>query len=429
LQELSALGSRPGLERIESLLEEMGNPQQGLKCVHIAGTNGKGSTALIIADVLIKAGYRVGRFSSPHLHSYFERFTIDGQEIATEAFRSILDGIGKHIRVMLKRGELHPTEFEVLTAVAFQYFRDEGVDVAVLEVGMGGSYDSTNVIIPLVAIITGVDFDHIAFLGTSLEEIASNKAGIIKAGVPVVAGLMEEKAERVVSNRARSAGSQLLKSSQTRVSRVGNPDLQNQVIDIEGIGISMQGVRFALRGDYQLQNLATALTALQVMKEKGYRVEEQSIRSSLLSLKMPGRLEVIQQNPLVIADVAHNPQGAKALADSLDTLWPDRKKVIVMGLVDDKERDGIIHVLGRNTRSAVVTRPQGPRGSAWKEVKARWQQVFPDIPVAEVESIPEAVARGLEMMRDNDYMVITGSFYVLDQARRIFLRDYFDNEV
>jgi dihydrofolate synthase/folylpolyglutamate synthase len=407
----------------------MGNPQQGLKCVHIAGTNGKGSTALIIADVLIKAGYRVGRFSSPHLHSYFERFTIDGQEIVAEVFQSILDGIEQHIRVMLERGELHPTEFEVLTAVAFQYFQDEGVDVAVLEVGMGGSYDSTNVIIPLVAVITGVDFDHMSYLGTSLEEIASNKAGIIKAGVPVVAGLMEEKAERVVSNRARSAGSQLLKSSQTRVSRVGNPELQNQVIDIEGIGISMQGVRFALRGDYQLQNLATALTALQVLQEKGYQVEEQSIRGSLLSLKLPGRLEVIQQNPLVIADAAHNPQGAKALADSLDTLWPDRKKVLVVGLVDDKERAGIIQVLGRNTRSAVVTRPQGPRGSAWQEVKVRWQQVFPNIPVVEIESIPEAVARGLEMMQKHDYMVITGSFYVLDQARRIFIRDYFNNEV
>ncbi len=422
MQELSTLGSRPGLERIESLLKEMGTPQQGLKCVHIAGTNGKGSTSLIIADVLIKAGYRVGRFSSPHLHSYFERFTIDGQEITAEAFQSILDGIEKHIRVMLKRGELHPTEFEVLTAAAFQYFRDEGVDVAVLEVGMGGSYDSTNVIIPVVSVITGVDFDHTAYLGNTLEEIASNKAGIIKAGVPVVAGLMEEKAERVVNNRARSVGAKLLKSSQIRVSLVGNPGLQDQIIDIEGMGISMQGVRFALRGDFQLRNLATALTALQVMKEKDYQVQEQNIRSSLLSLKMPGRLELIQQDPLVIVDAAHNPQGAKALADSLETLMPDRKKVLVLGLVDDKERYGIIQALGTNTRSAVVTRPQGPRGSAWKEVKARWQQVFPDIPVVEVENITEAVARGLEMRRNDDYIVITGSFYVLDQARRIFIR-------
>ena len=418
---MSALGSRPGLQRIESLLEEMGDPQQGLKYVHVAGTNGKGSTSLIIADVLIKAGYRVGRFSSPHLHSYLERLTINGQEIGAEAFQSILDGIEKHILVMLERGEPHPTEFEVLTAAAFQYFRDEAVDVAVLEVGMGGSYDSTNVIIPLVAVITGVDFDHTEYLGTSLEEIASNKSGIIKAGVPVVAGLMEEKAWRVVNKRAICVGAKLLKGSQTKVSRVGNPDFQYQVIDIEGIQLGLKGVRFALRGDYQLQNLATALTALQVMKEKGYRVQEQSIRDSLTSLKMPGRMEVIQQNPLVIVDAAHNPQGAKALADSLDTLLPDRKKILVLGLVDDKERNGIIKSLGRNTRAAVVTRPQGPRGSAWKEVKVGWQQVFPDIPVVEVESIPEAAAVGLEMMQKDDYMVITGSFYVLDQARQIFI--------
>jgi dihydrofolate synthase/folylpolyglutamate synthase len=399
----------------------MGNPQQGLKYVHVAGTNGKGSTSLIIADVLIKSGYRVGRFSSPHLHSYFERITIDGKEIGAEAFQSILNGIEKHIRVMLERGEDNPTEFEVLTALAFQYFQDEGVDVAVLEVGMGGSYDSTNVIIPLMAVITGVDFDHMSYLGTSIEEIASNKAGIIKSGVPVVTGLMDEKAWMVVNNRARSVGAELLKSFQTRVCRVGNSDLQDQIIDIEGIGISMQGVRFALQGDYQLQNLATALTSLQVLKEKGYQVKEQSIRNSLLSLKMPGRLEIIQQNPIVIVDAAHNPQGAKALADSLDTLLPDQKKILVLGLVDDKERDGIIQALGRNTRAAIVTRPQGPRGSAWREVQERWRQVFPDIPVIGIENIPEAIARGLEMMRNDDYLVITGSFYILDQARKIFI--------
>jgi dihydrofolate synthase/folylpolyglutamate synthase len=399
----------------------MGNPQQGLKCVHVAGTNGKGSTSLIIADVLIKAGYRVGRFSSPHLHSYFERLTIDGKEISAEAFHSILDGIEKHIQVMLERGEDHPTEFEVLTAVAFHYFRDEGVDVAVLEVGMGGIYDSTNVIIPVVAVITGVDFDHTAYLGTTLEEIASNKAGIIKLGVPVVTGLMDEKAEQVVNNKARSLEAKVIKSSQTRVSRVGNPNLQDQLVDIEGIGISIQGVKFALRGDYQLQNLATALTALQVMMEKGYQVEERSIRESLARVNIPGRLELIQYDPLVIVDAAHNPQGAKALSDSLNALLPDRKKVLVLGLVDDKERDGIIQALGSNTRYAVVTRPQGPRGSAWRDVKTRWQHIFPDIQVTEMEIIPEAVAKGLEIMQKDDYLLITGSFYVLDQARRIFI--------
>ncbi len=421
MHELTRLGNKPGLERIESLLQEMGNPQQGLQCVHVAGTNGKGSTSLIIAEVLTKAGYKVGRFSSPHLHSYFERFTIDGQEIGAEAFQAILDGIEIHIRVMLERGELHPTEFEVLTAVAFQYFKNEGVDLAVLEVGMGGTYDSTNVIKPVVAVITGVDFDHMAYLGNSLEEIAANKAGIIKPGVPVVVGLMEREAGQVIEDQARKMGAEVINSSSTKVSRVGKPGLRSQVLDIEGRQLSLKGVQLALLGDYQLQNLATALTGLHVMQSSGYQVSESSIREALQNLKIPGRLEIIQSNPVVIVDAAHNPQGAKALAQSLDTLFEKRKKVLVLGLVDDKERDGIIHALGKNTRTVIVTRPQGPRGKDWKQVAERWQQTYPDQPVLSLESIAEAVAMGLKKTQNDDYLVITGSFYVLDQARRIFI--------
>ncbi|MDD4801816.1 MAG: cyanophycin synthetase, partial [Syntrophomonas sp.] len=322
------------------------------------------------------------------------------------------------------RGESHPTEFEVLTAAAFQYFQAEKVDIAVLEVGMGGTYDSTNVIIPLVSVISGVDFDHTSFLGSSLKEIAANKAGIIKKGVPVVVGQMDEEARMVISGRARNADAQIFASSEIKINRTGNSNnvLQDQFISITGMGISMEMVRFALRGNYQLCNLATAITALQVIKQKGFRLDEPSIRNALRSLVMPGRLEIISHNPLVIADAAHNPQGAKALADSLNTLCPDRQRVLVLGLVDDKERDGILMQLGKNTRLAVVTRPQGPRGKAWQEVEVRWKHIFPNIPVVAIESIPSAIDRGLEKMCKDDYLLITGSFYVLDQARRIFVK-------
>jgi dihydrofolate synthase/folylpolyglutamate synthase len=405
----------------------MGNPQQGLKYVHVGGTNGKGSTSLIIADVLIKAGYRVGRFSSPHLHSYFERFTVNGQEIEPEAFQKILDGIEKHIRVMLKRGELHPTEFEVLTAAAFQYFKNEEVDIAVLEVGMGGTYDSTNVIKPLVSVITGVDFDHMAYLGNSLEEIAANKAGIIKPGVPVVVGPMEPNALQVIADRAKELGAELYDYSQTAVSRVAIPSLQKQTVNIKGPQIYARGLEFSLQGDYQLDNLATAVTALQIIEQSGYKVDESSIREALVHLRIPGRLEIIRQNPLVIADAAHNPQGAKALSTSLESLFGDRQKILVLGLVDDKERDAIIQPLGKNTRTAIITQPQGPRGRAWKNVKTRWQQIHPGIPVLEIEKIADAVTKGLEMVRTGEYLVLTGSFYVLDQARRVFVGDQQNN--
>lgn len=419
MHQLCGLGSRPGLERIESLLHAMGNPEQNLKYIHVAGTNGKGSTSLIIADILIKAGYRVGRFSSPHLHSYLERFTVNGQEITEESMKLILDRIEKDIEAMLKIGEDHPTEFEVLTAIAFQYFLNERVDVVVLEVGMGGSYDSTNVIKPEVAVITGVDYDHTAYLGTTLTEIATNKAGIIKLGVPIIVGPMEDEALEVIEKQAGSLDAPLYPSSQIKITRIGSPTLEGQLLNIEGAYLKMSGVKFSLLGDYQISNLAAALRAIEVLIAKGYRVEEQGIRQSLNNLRMPGRLEVMQYCPLVIIDAAHNPQGAKALADSLENLLPDRKKILVLGMLDDKERDGTLSTLGRNTEMVIVTRPQGPRGGAWQEVQEKWQEIFPDIKAWPVENINEAVNKGLAMLSGDNYLVITGSFYVLDQARRV----------
>lgn len=420
MHQLCRLGSRPGLERIESLLQAMGNPQQNLNYIHVAGTNGKGSTSLIIADILIKAGFRVGRFSSPHLHSYLERFTVNGQEITVEAMKLILDGIEKNIEAMLSKGEDHPTEFEVLTAIAFQFFLNEGVDMVVLEVGMGGSYDSTNVIKPLAAVITGVDYDHTDYLGTTLTQIAANKAGIIKPGVPVIVGNMKDEALAVINSQAESLGAPIYQSSQIKLKRIAAPTLTGQRMSIEGRYFKMSGVKYSLLGDYQIMNLASALSTIEVMRDQGYRVEDSAVRESLSTLRMPGRLEVIKDSPLVIIDAAHNPQGAEALADSLDHLLPDRNKILVLGLLDDKERDGILRALGRGTKLVLVTRPQGPRGGAWQEVVEKWHEIFPNIKALAVENIKEAVNQGLNMVSGDEYLVITGSFYVLDQARRVF---------
>lgn len=423
MQQISQLVNKPGLERINGLLQEMGDPHHNLTCIHVAGTNGKGSTSLIIADILIKAGYRVGRFSSPHLHSYLERFTVNNEEISEDHFFSLLDQAERGIEAMLRQGGERPTEFEVLTAMAFEYFCSEKVDIAVLEVGMGGTYDSTNVITPLVSVITGVDYDHTAFLGNTLAEIASNKAGIIKPGVPVIVGMMEDEPLGVITRQAAAMAAPLLRGSAINISRESNPNLKGQELDIEGNCWQMSNVHYSLRGDYQLGNLAVALKTIEIMRDRGYKADERSIRQSLSSLFIPGRLEVVQFNPPVILDAAHNPQGAGALADSLDSLLPNRKKILVFGLVDDKERDSTIRPLGRNTRSAIITRPQGSRGGAWLGVQNRWQKIFPDISVQAVENITGAVLKGLEMLSGDDYLVVTGSFYVLDEARRLLINN------
>ncbi|NMC27420.1 MAG: bifunctional folylpolyglutamate synthase/dihydrofolate synthase, partial [Syntrophomonadaceae bacterium] len=266
------------MDRISSLLAELDHPEQGLAYVHVAGTNGKGSTSLMIAEILIAAGYKVGRYSSPHLHSYRERFTVNGEEIEDQVLWSYLEKTEKHIQVMLKRGEEHPTEFEVLTAVAFQYFAEQKVDVAVLEVGMGGTYDSTNVIQPLVSVITSVDFDHTAFLGSTLAEVAGNKAGIIKPVVPLVTGILGPEASQVISTRAADLGAAVYSSSNLQIATGAASSPEGQVVDIEGAGWYLPGLRFSLLGEYQLKNMAVAMTTINILRGLNFKIEADHVR-------------------------------------------------------------------------------------------------------------------------------------------------------
>jgi len=420
LLRISAPGSKPGLERIKAVLNLLGNPEQKLPAVHVAGTNGKGSTSLMIADILSIAGYRVGRFISPHLHSYTERFLIDGQEIAWERFKIYLDQIEACILVLLQEGIDRPTEFEILTAVAFQYFQDEKVDIAVLEVGMGGIYDSTNVIYPLAAVITSIDFDHTAFLGNTLEEIAMNKAGIIKPDIEVVVGEMSAEARQVIFQVARQQNAQIILSTSTNVQRLQPPTLQGQAIQLQSRHFNIDKGLFSLLGDYQLKNLATAITTLDILEKHNFKINEEHVLKALAQFKMPGRLEVLQWQPLVIGDVAHNPQGAQALAQSLEVLLPARGRVLLCGMLDDKDTASL-ESLGEHTRAAVITRPAGERSSYWQTLTGRWQVLYPHKEVYEVENITAAVQKALELLREDEFLLITGSFYVMDEARRCFL--------
>jgi len=417
------LGVIPGLERIERLLEIMGNPEKDLKCVHIAGTNGKGSTALIIDNILSQAGYRVGRFMSPHIHSYLERITVNRKNIEAQFFQAYLYDIQNKINIMQKEGFDHPTEFEVLTALAFQYFKDSNVDIAVLEVGMGGIYDSTNVVIPLVSVITSVDYEHTSFLGSTLEEIAANKAGIIKNNIPVVVGAMDGKALHVIEKKACLSNSPLYSSSLVKIVQKSPPDINGQTLDIRYVNNSLCGlceVFFSLLGNYQLDNLCISLVVIQVLKNKGYKIYNDDIRKGLAYLNNPGRMEIICHKPQVIIDSAHNPHAAKALAVALERLFPDREKILICGLLDDKNVDDMLIPLGNKTRTCIVTKPDSPRGQNWLRVNKAWNRLYPDREVIIEENIRKAVKKGLSVVRDDEYILITGSFYILDQARRYF---------
>lgn len=411
------------MQRIRSLMRCMGNPHQGIAFVHVAGTNGKGSTSLMISAILEAAGYRAGRFTSPHLHSYFERITVNGREIEGHDFNGCLDRIQLRIEELLHQGEEHPTEFEVLTALAFHYFAVQQVDVAVIETGLGGRYDSTNVIHPRVSVIPSIDYDHTAVLGDTLQEIAENKAGIIKREVPLIVGPVPREAYEVLAGQAAALQAPLISSSVIGVTGEQPPTLGGQEVNIDLGDRQMNRVWLALPGAYQRDNLACALAAVKALRQQGWVIAEEHIRRALSKLYMPGRLEVVSRSPLVLVDAAHNPHASRALAGSLHDLLPGRKRVLVCGMVDDKDVWNTLRHLGDQTRCCIVTRPQGERGSQWHRVYDAWQTLFPDKSVQAIEDIVAAVQEGVRRLQGDDYLLVTGSFYVLDRARRLFTRD------
>ena len=421
LASISKPGLIPGLERIKTLLRFMGNPEQDYPCIHIAGTNGKGSVALIISTVLHRAAYRVGRFISPHIHSYRERFSVNNQEIEEHVLLDYLHKIEGDLEKLSRQGCDRVTEFELLTAIAFQYFKDSKVDIAVLETGMGGLYDSTNVVSPLLSIITGIDYDHQSYLGNSLIEIALNKAGIIKPRVPVVVGEMDAIARQVIQDKADSQGSSLFPASLCQVKYRCNPAIDGQVMEIRCPGLEIDQAYFSLLGDFQLQNLAVALTSLMILKQQGYNIKNEHIVNALPTLKHPGRMELISSNPPIILDVAHNPQAARALASSLNNLFPHKQRIMVCGMLDDKDSMAILKELGGDCRACVVTRPESQRGLHWQRVAEQWRLLYPDKEVWVKEDIEEAVKTGISLLGAEEYLLVAGSFYILDRARRYLI--------
>ncbi len=400
------------------MLKALGNPEKHLKYVHIAGTNGKGSTSIIIGKILAMAGYKVGGFTSPHIYSYVERFTIGDKPISAWELKRYMDEVEQMIKQEFTADR--PTEFEVLSAIAFKWFKDNGVDIAILEVGMGGIFDSTNVITPQVSVITSIALDHVNFLGNTVAEVAYNKAGIIKDDVPLVIGEIPDEAWQVVEEAIFRHNAPIFKSNYIEILKIKQKGLLGFILDLKMGNTILEDLFFALPGDFQLENLAIALTTVSLLQKEGYRVDEADIREGLGTLRMPGRLEVVSTDPLVIVDVAHNALGAEAISRSLDELLPNRNKILLCGIVDDKDAYSILGHLGENTVSCTITRPEGRRGNNWQRLQAAWQNLFPYKPVIAIEDINDAVDYSLKQLEQGDYLLICGSFYVVAKARRVF---------
>lgn len=399
-------------------MTSLGYPHQRYATVHIAGTNGKGSVSAILDQVLSTEGYRVGVFTSPHLHSYCERIRVNHDLISDEDLWSLIMELKPLIRDCEDAGYGSPTEFEILTALAFTHFERQGVDIAIIETGMGGIYDSTNVVHPLVTAITNVSLDHLQYLGPGLQDVAYNKAGISKPGIPLVYGDNDPVVLKILSDVCSRNGSPLhLARNTTRLTRVRNHGLEGFTLDFNTRHFSACEIRFSLPGCYQLQNLATALTILDDLHQQGFPVKE-NLNNSLSAIKWPGRLERVRQHPEVILDAAHNLHGAQSLARALQQIYPDRNRVLVIGILDDKDGPGIFRSLAAHTRLCILTRPEGNRARDWLKRFQEANHAFSGVCLA--ERIDDGVRKALEEVQDGEYILITGSFMTLDRARRLF---------
>ncbi len=400
----------------------LGDPHDRLTNVHIAGTNGKGSVAAIISQVLIEEGYRVGVFTSPHLRSYKERIRVNQESISDDDLWLLIKEIEPAILECQRAGHGNPTEFETLTALAFLYFARQEVDVAVVETGMGGTYDSTNVVNPLVTAITNVGVDHLKYLGPGLQDVARNKAGIMKPGVPLIYGDHDPVVLKILSENSDQLGSSLVLAEQTaKITRVINRGWEGFVLDFSTPEWIAEGVNFSLPGSFQLKNLATALSILSQMQQRGYKISQETLYTSLPRIRWSGRLERIHRDPDVILDAAHNLHGVHSLAEALAEIYPEQKAVLVIGILDDKDSLGMLQRLEEFTRICIITRPEGERGSNWLEIFHQATRVFPE--VYAVEKIEEAVKRALTSVLAQEYVLVTGSFMTLGRARRMFTQN------
>ena len=329
IHSITWMGSKPGLERTLELLKIMGDPQKKLKFIHIAGTNGKGSTASMTASILEKAGYRVGLFTSPCLYKFNERIQVNGAHISDED----LAAVTSYVKPLAASMADHPTEFELVSCIGFEYFLRQKCDIVVLEVGMGGALDSTNVIpVPEVAVLTNIGLDHTDFLGSTLEEIATTKAGIFKEGGDAVLYPGEPAVETVVEAICKERNMRLKKADFGALNPISH-DLFGQVFD-HG---SRKGLTLPLLGGHQLHNAAVVLAIIDTLKEKGWNITEEAIREGLEAVTWPGRFDIVRRDPLFIIDGGHNPQCFDALTKNMTDYLAGRKIIALTGVLADKD--------------------------------------------------------------------------------------------
>jgi len=413
-------GCRPGLDRTAKLLDLLGNPHKRLKLIHVAGTNGKGSTTAMIANVLKCAGYRIGTYISPHLYRNTERMAVDGMEITEEDFVSFALKVIDKVKFMKDTGLDEPTQFEMYTAMAFLYFERKKVDFAVIEVGLGGRYDATNVIDPLLSVITSISYDHMDILGDTIEKIAYEKAGIIKEGRPVILyPQIFPEAAAVIEEVSRDKKASLLKVDAASVTS-RSYGISGQVINFKYDGYDIQDMMLPLIGDHQMINAAVALTAVAELNKMGYDVGAEAVRRGIETVEWPCRLSIVSSEPLILIDGAHNEDGINSLQGALSKYFSSKKIVFVIGMLKDKDYGYAVRKLMPMAYQVIATEPLSERSLS---ARAMAEAVRPYCSSASPEpDIIKAIEKAKGLYEKGSMICICGSLYLAGTAYEYLAR-------
>jgi len=408
---LARFGMKPGLERIRATLRALSDPQDAVRIIHVAGTNGKGSTAAFLASILESGGHKTGLFTSPHLIAFPERIRLDGREISEQEVVSLAE------RVLTVAPE-GTTFFEIVTAMAYLFFAERDAELAVMEVGMGGRFDATNIASGILSIITPIDLDHAHYLGDTLGLIAREKTGVVKAGRPVVSSFQTAEAREVIRQRCLEMGSPLYQDGHDF-----SATWENDGLAYSGIAWKIPALHPGIPGRYQAMNLATAICAAELLNQRGIETSPRQVRTGAEQAFWPGRLELFPGPPRVLLDGAHNPAGAKVLAQALAEI-PRKALILVTGIVGDKDAEGILAPLLPLADSIITVCPSVPRGLGSHELAERCRAL--GYRALAAGDIAEGLVIALKQAHPEDLILVCGSLFVVGETRARLLSQTFE---
>ncbi len=422
IKETAKFGSKYGLERTEKILEFLGNPHKHIKTIHVAGTNGKGSTTAMLTSILMDAGYNVGSYISPYIEEFEERIQINRNNIPKEELAEVVTEVSKAVSKVVDLGYINPTEFEIITCAGFLYFHKKNIDYAVIEVGLGGRLDSTNVITPILSIISSISLDHTQILGDTLDKIAYEKAGIIKENVPVILFPQEKVAEDVIEKTCKEKNSKLIKVPRdiSEYVAVTSNTLEGKEIKTQQINLKNEYIdsyELSLLGKHQILNSTVVVYAARELMNLGVKISKDNIINGLKSVQWPGRLEIMKNNPLVVIDGAHNIDGIKKLTESIDLYFKYNKLILILGILADKQVEDMIETIAPKAERIISVTPHSDRAELAEDLKIEIEKL--GVRCEAIDSYEEAYKKALSYCNDDDLLLISGSLYMIGDMRKI----------